>query len=330
MNEFLTGMAGVIAAATPVVVAVIGETFSERSGVINLSVNGLIVLTAMVGFASAYITGLVWVGLLAGILTGVLAGMLVSYCSITLKQSQVAVGFILSLLFRDLAYFLGTPFMIISGPTVRSLPIPFLKDIPVIGPLLFRQNILVYFSYILIIASTIWIFHTRQGLILRGVGEQPVSAYSRGINVNRQRYLYTALGAGLVGLAGPMYSLSIKAGWNGTMTGLDGIGWIVLSITIFGGWNPLRGSFGAYLFVFLQWLGLVLQTSLVNVPSQVLQVAPFPLMILTLLFVNIGDTEWVERALAMLPRGLRGFVYRLIRFLRKPPPASLGVPFERE
>ena len=106
---------------------------------------------------------------------------------------------------------------------------------------------LVYFSYILIGVSYYWIFHTRQGLILRGVGEQPISAYSRGIDVNRQRYIYTALGSGLIGLAGPMYSLSIKAGWNGTMTGLDGIGWIVLSITIFGGWNPLRGSFGALL-----------------------------------------------------------------------------------
>ena len=330
MNEFITNMAGVIASATPVIVAVIGETFSERSGVINLSANGLIILSAMVGFAAAYVTGMVWVGLLAGFLTGVLAGLLISYSSISLRQSQVAVGFILALLFRDLAYFLGTPFMVIPGPTVQRLPIPVLKDIPILGPLLFQQNILVYLSYILIVASFYWIFHTRQGLVLRGVGEQPLSAYSRGINVNLQRYIYTALGAGLIGLAGPMYSLSIKAGWNGTMTGLDGIGWIVLSITIFGGWNPIRGAFGSYLFVFLQWLGLVLQSKLVNVPSQVLQVAPFPLMILTLLFVNIGDTEWMTKFLAMMPRGMRSVVYRLIKFLRKPPPASLGVPFERE
>ena len=330
MNEFITSMAGVIAAATPVLVAVIGETFAERSGVINLSLNGLIVLTAMVGFAVAYTTGFVWLGLLAGFLVGAIAGLIVSYSSISLKQSQVAIGFILSLLFRDLAYFLGTPFMVIPGPTVSSMPIPILQDIPILGPLLFQQNILVYFSYVLIFGSFYWIFHTRQGLILRGVGEQPISAYSRGINVNRQRYIYTALGAGLVGLAGPMYSLSIKAGWNGSTTGLDGIGWIVLSITIFGGWNPLRGAFGSYLFVFLQWLGLALQSTWTTVPSQVLQVAPFPLMILTLLFVNIGDTEWVTRFLATLPRGARSVVYRLIRIMRKPPPASLGVPFERE
>ncbi len=256
--------------------------------------------------------------------------LLISFSSISLKQSQVAIGFILSLLFRDLAYFLGTPFMVLPGPTVRRLAIPLLKDIPVLGPLLFDQNVLVYFSYILIGVSYYWIFHTRQGLILRGVGEQPISAYSRGIDVNRQRYLYTALGAGLIGLAGPMYSLSIKAGWNGTMTGLDGIGWIVLSITIFGGWNPLRGSFGAYLFVFLQWLGLALQSYLTNVPSQVLQVAPFPLMILTLLLVNIGNTEWVDRTLAALPEGVRKTITRIMRALQSSQPASLGVPFDTE
>lgn len=330
MSNILTGIAFVVASATPVLVAVIGETFTERSGVINLSANGLIIIGAMVGFAGALETGSVWIGLLAGFLTGALAGVIISFSSISLKQSQVAIGFILSMLFRDLAYFLGTPYMIVAGPTVQSLPIPVLKDIPVIGEIFFKQNILVYFSYVLIAVSTYWIFHTRQGLILRGVGEQPLSAFSRGIDVNRQRYIYTILGAGLVGLAGPIYSLNVKAGWNGTMTGLDGIGWIVLSITIFGGWNPVRGAFGAYLFVFLQWLGLTLQPYLTDIPSQVLQVAPFPLMILTLLFVNIGDTEWVSRMLAMLPQGMRVFFLKLFNFLRKPPPASLGVPFERE
>jgi simple sugar transport system permease protein len=116
----------------------------------------------------------------------------------------------------------------------------------------------------------------------------------------------------------------------GTISGLDGIGWIALSITIFGGWNPLRGAFGAYLFSLLQWLGLVLQSRLPNIPSQVLQVAPFPLMILTLLLVNIGNAEWVERLLASLPEGVRRLVARVLRALRASPPASLGMPFESE
>jgi simple sugar transport system permease protein len=116
----------------------------------------------------------------------------------------------------------------------------------------------------------------------------------------------------------------------GTQTGLDGIGWIALSITIFGGWNPFRAAFGAYLFSFLQWLGLVLQSKLPGIPTQVLQVAPFPLMILTLLLVNISDAEWIQRMLASLPEGTRRVVVKLLRALRASPPASLGVPFESE
>ncbi|MDP2965575.1 MAG: ABC transporter permease [Pelolinea sp.] len=330
MNELLIGFAGVIAAATPVVVAVIGETFTERAGVINLSANGIILLSAMAGFAAASYTGNALIGLLAGAAVGALAGAVVSFCSITIKQSQVAVGFILALLFKDLSYFLGTPLMGTSGPAIGTTHVPILSNLPVLGDLFFKQSWLTYFSFILIIGGYLWIFHTRQGLMLRAVGEQPVSSFARGINVNRLRYIYTILGAALIGLAGPMYSLSVKAGWKGTLTGLDGIGWIVLSITIFGGWNPLRGALGAYLFVFLQWLGLVLQTTLPNIPSQVLQVAPFPLMIFTLLFVNIGDTEWVIRILAKIPRPLRLVLLKVIKFIKTPPPASLGSPFEKE
>ena len=330
MSSLLIGLAGVIAAATPVVVAVIGETFTERAGVLNLSANGIILLSAMTGFAAASISGNAFVGLVAGLAVGAVAGAVVSFCSISIKQSQVAVGFILATLFKDLSYFLGTPLMGSTGPTIGTSPLPFLSNIPIFGDLFFKQSWLTYFSYVLIIGAYIWIFKTRNGLKLRAVGEQPVSSFARGINVNRMRYIYTILGAALIGLSGPMYSLSVKAGWKGTLTGLDGIGWIVLSITIFGGWNPLRGALGAYLFVFLQWLGIVLQTSMPNIPSQVLQVAPFPLMIFTLLFVNVGDTEWVTRILATLPKSFRSAILKIIKFIRTPPPASLGSPFEKE
>jgi simple sugar transport system permease protein len=166
--------------------------------------------------------------------------------------------------------------------------------------------------------------------MLRGIGERPAAAYVRGANVNRLRYTYTIIGGALIGLAGPAFTLNVKAGWMGTQTGLDGIGWIALSITIFGGWNPFRAAFGAYLFSFLQWLGLILQSKLPGIPTQVLQVAPFPLMILTLLLVNISDAEWVQHMLASLPEGTRRVVAKLLRALRASPPASLGVPFESE
>ena len=329
-NNTLVGLAGILASAAPVVFAAIGETITERAGITNLSINGLILLTAMAGFATSVTTGSLLLGFLVGALIGAFVSLIVAFSSIALKQSQVAVGFVLALMSRDLSYFLGNPYMGLSGPRVPLLPIPVLADIPVVGVLFFRQDILVYSSYILIAVAYIFVFKTRPGLMLQGIGEQPATAYVRGANVNRLRYIYTIIGGALVGMAGPMYSLSVKVGWKGTITGLDGIGWIALAITIFGGWNPLRAAFGAYLFVLLQWLGLVLQPSLPNIPSQVLQVAPFPLMILTLLLVNIGNSEWVDRTLAGLPEEVRRFIAKVLRAMRTTPPAALGIPFENE
>lgn len=332
MNDsvLLTSLAGVLAAAGPVLFGVIGETISERAGVINLSMNGTILLCAMGGFAVSLATHSIVLGFLAGAAIGAAVALVVAFASITLKQSQVAVGFVLALLCRDLSYFLGSPIMGQPGPRVPLTPIPGLDHLPVLGPLLFRQDPMTYLSFILIFLAWFFVFRTRPGLMLRGIGEKPAAAYVRGANVMRLRYLYTALGGAIAGLAGPIYSLSVKAGWKGTISGLDGIGWIVLAITIFGGWSPFRAALGAYLFSFLQWLGLVIQPSLPGVPSQVLQVAPFPLMILTLLLVNIGQAEWVERGLARLPEPVRRDIAKVIRAMNVTPPAALGTPFEKE
>jgi ABC-type uncharacterized transport system permease subunit len=332
MNQetLLIGLAGVLAAAAPIIFAVLGETLSERAGVINLSMNGTILLSAMGGFAVAYNTDSIVLGFLAGMSIGALVALVVAFASITLKQSQVAVGFVLALTCRDLAYFIGNPYMGQAGPRLQSFPIPLLSDIPILGTLFFRQEMITYISYLVIFLMWMWIFRTRPGLMLQGIGEKPAAAFIRGANVNLMRYVYTVIGGALIGLAGPTYSLAIRAGWMGTISGLDGIGWIALSITIFGGWNPVRAALGAYLFALLQWLGLVLQPVLTQVPSQVLQVAPFPLMILTLLLVNIGNAEWVERTLSAMPESTRKFLAKLLRAMRASPPAALGVPFERD
>ncbi len=330
LDTLLVGLAGILTAAAPVVIATIGETITERAGIVNLSVNGSIILSAMAGFVVAVSSHSLVLGFLAGAVVGAVVALIVAFSSITLKVSQVAVGFVLTLMTRDMAYFLGDPFMSVSGPIVPALPIPGLEKIPILGTLFFNQDITVYLSFLTIILAYVYIFKTRSGLVLQGIGERPAAAFVRGANVNLMRYVYTMIGGALVGLAGPIYSLNVKAGWKGTISGLDGIGWIVLAITIFGGWNPLRAALGAYLFAFLQWLGLVIQPSLPNVPSQVLQVAPFPLMILTLLLVNIGNAEWVEQTLARLPEETRRTAARVLRAMRTSPPASLGVPFDNE
>ncbi len=329
-STLVISLAGIVALAAPLIFAVIGETFTEKSGIINLSLNGTILLSAMSSFVIAVSTKSILLGFIMGGLVGMLVALIVAFSSISLKQSQVAIGFVLSLLCRDLAYFLGNPFMGMPGIRVPHTPIPLLSNIPIIGTILFKQDILVYSSILLIFFSFFWIYKTRPGLMLQGIGEKPLAAYVRGTNVNKLRYIYTAIGGFLVGLAGPMYSLSVKVGWKGSLSGLDGFGWIALAITIFGAWNPLRAAFGVYLFVFLQWLGLFLQPRLTDFPSQVLQVAPFPLMLFTLLLVNVGNTEWIEKMLAATPETFRRAIKKIIRIVRSSPPASLGVPFKNE
>lgn len=326
----LIGLAGVLSTTAPLLVASIGETLTERAGVINLSINGTILLSAMGSFAVAVSTGSLILGFLAGMLIGAAVAFVVSFGSIALRQSQVAVGFILTLFCRDLSYFLGNPFMGEKGPRLSVWAIPLLKDIPILGTLFFRHDIMTYFSFVLVVVAWWWIYRTRPGLTLRAVGDRPAAAFARGTRVNLVRYIYTTLGGAMVGLAGPMFSLSIKAGWKGSISGLDGLGWIVLAIVIFGAWNPVRVALGAYLFGLLQWLSVVLQPSLQGIPSQVLQVAPFPLMILTLLLVNVGNTEWVERVLTALPESSRKLATKLLRTIRVVSPQSLGVPFERD
>ncbi len=325
----LSTLAGIVEYAVPVLFASIGENITEKAGITNLSVNGTIILSAMGGFVASVTTGSILLGFIVGALIGAAVAAIVAFSSITLKQSQVAIGFILALLCRDLAYFLGAPYTNKPGLFLSKVAIPGLSEIPVIGPIFFNHSLVVYASYIFIIVAFVFMFKTRPGLVLQGIGEKPDAAFARGANVKGLRYLYTILGGALVGLAGPMYSLAVKIGWAGQLSGLDGIGWIALAITIFGGWNPLRVAFGAYLFGGLQQLGITLQST-TDIPIQILQAAPFPLMIFTLLLVNVGRAEWVERELAAMPEKPRIIISKILRGLRTSPPASLGIPFENE
>jgi len=309
----------VVAASSPLIFASIGETLTERSGVVNLSLDGTILLAAMTGFALAFLSGSLLLGFLGAMLVGALVALLVAYGSIALQQDQIAIGFVLTLLCADLSSFLGRPFVRKPGPSVPHLPIPGLVRLPVLGPIFFDQDLLVYLSYGVVLFSWWWLARTQPGLRLRSVGERPEAAFARGVDVNRTRYLYTALGGALVGLAGAAYSLSVKLGWSHRHTA--GIGWIALAIVIFGGWSPWRVALGAYLFGALKSLGSILQPIFPNVPTQVFQAAPFALMIVALLLVS-GNPE---RLLIYLPARLRPLAASL---LRGSPPAGLGRRFE--
>ena len=328
ISEFVPILATAIATSTPLVLACLGETITERAGVINLSAEGTILLGAMTSFAIAKTlegTGTV-PSLLAGFagaaLVGAAIALIVALGTLTLKQSQVAIGFVLALLGANLSSFLGNSFVRIPGPTVPSFKVPGLESIPFIGSLLFQSDLLVYVSYGAIALVWVYFYRTRAGLMLRAIGEQPNAAFARGTNVVKMRYVYTLIGGAMMGIAGAAFSLDFKAGWSHMHTA--GYGWIALAIVIFGGWNPLRVALSCYLFGILQSLASVAQSTIPAVPSQVFNVAPFMLMILLLVLTS---SEWVERLLKLLPSPIDRAASELIR---STPPAALGKVFEQD
>lgn len=317
-------LASVVAAAAPVVLAALGETLTERSGLINLSLDGTILLAAMAAFAAAYTSGSVGTGFAVGAAVGAAVAGVVAVGGVLLRLNQVAVGFVLTLLARDLAYFLGNPFSRLPGPQVPHWPVPGLVDLPVVGPIFFDQSPVVYTSLALIPLAWLVMHRTRWGLELRAVGENPSAAFARGIDPARTQLLCALAGGALVGLAGAAFSLGVKPGW-GRPQGAEGIGWIALALVIFGGWHPLKVALGAYLFAFLQVVGIPLQDTFPGLPTQVFQVAPFPLMIFTLVLMHLAQGEAVARWTETHPRA--GAV---LRWLRAPAPRALGKPLRRQ
>ncbi len=327
-EEFLRTLSSVIANATPLVIAALGETLTERAGVINLSLDGSIVLASVAAFVVALATGNAALGVLAAMIVGLLVALLIAFTNIKLRQDQVAVGFVLTLLCTDLAIFLSQGYTRIPGPQITRLDIPLLADLPIIGTVFFRQNLFVYFSYVLVIAAWFWLFRTRGGLAHRAVGERPEAAYARGTRVNAQRYLFTAIGGALVGVAGASYALTFKPGLA-VPPSMAGDGWIALAIVIFGGWHPFRVLLGAYLFAALRAIsadiqrsGLVIFDQPIPINFVLLNALPWILMILTLLLVSSGG---IDRLLRALPRPVQN---RLRSFLRSDPPAALGQRFD--
>jgi simple sugar transport system permease protein len=309
-------LASIVAAASPLVYAVVGETITEKAGVINLSLDGSIMLSAMAGFAVAYTTGSVVLAFAVAALVSMAVALLIAFASIELRLNQIAVGFVLTLLCTDLSSFLGDPYVGQRAAGVPHLQIPGLHDIPWLGPIFFDQNLSVYGSFVVIAAAYFFLFRTRRGLELQGVGERPEAAHARGIRVNFWRYVYTVVGGALVGIAGAAFSLDARLGWREGLT--TNYGWIALAIVIFGGWHPVRAATGAYLFGVLSIIALKLQPRLPDL-AQILPITPFALLIFALLLVS---QDWSRRLADRYPR------FR--RLLSGDPPTAIGTAFRRD
>ncbi|OGO56365.1 MAG: ABC transporter permease [Chloroflexi bacterium RBG_16_69_14] len=244
-----TILAAGVASGTILLFAAIGEIFAERSGVLNLGVEGMMLIGAVAGFSIAASTGQPWLGVAVAMLAGGILSMVHGIMTIHLRADQVVSGLALTFLGTGLARVLGEG---LSGAgQVAQLPrltIPVLSDIPLIGPgFLTDQSVLVYVGYVLMPVAWLWIGRTRPGLHLRAVGEAPAAADAQGIGVYRTRYAYVFIGGLLAGLAGATITLAVYPGWFGDQT-VNGRGWIAIGLVIFAQWSPLRAAFGAVLF----------------------------------------------------------------------------------
>jgi ABC-type uncharacterized transport system permease subunit len=307
-------------AATPLLLAAIGELVVERSGVLNLGVEGMMLMGAVVAFGTALTTGSAWAGVFAGAFAGMLFSLLFGVLALTLVTNQVATGLALTLLGIGLSGMIGVAFVGQPGVKLGVIDIPVLSDLPLVGRLLFGQDPMFYIA-IALTAGVMWfLFRTRAGLTLRSVGDSHASAHALGIKVIAIRYLAVMFGGACAGLAGAQLSLVYTTQWIENMTA--GRGWIALALVVFASWRPWRVLAGAYLFGAITIAQLHIQAiNLTDLASW-----PAPLYALAGLIKSIPS-----QFLSALPYAATVVVLVLIsrnrRLTMMNTPASLGKPF---
>jgi general nucleoside transport system permease protein len=280
-----------IAAGTPLLLGTMGEIVAERSGVLNLGVEGMMSVGAVGAFMVAMNTGSPWAGLAAAIIAGAALSLLHAFATITLKVNQTVSGLALSMLGVGMSGLLGKPYM--GRPLQSQMPdvrIPVLADIPYAGKILFDQDPMFYFAVILGIALWFLLSRTRWGLRVRSVGENPAASAVQGISVPGVRYACTAIGGALAGMGGGYLSLVYTKSWTDGMNG--GRGWIVIALTIFALWNPLRAFLGAFLFGGIFVLQYILQP--LGIPPNLLGAMPYAATLLVLMAGGLrrGRRHW--------------------------------------
>ncbi|HDI01375.1 MAG TPA: ABC transporter permease [Candidatus Bathyarchaeota archaeon] len=294
-----------IRSGTPLLLAALGEIFAERSGVMNLGIEGMMLVGAITGFAVALATGQPWLGLLAACAAGLLMSLIHAFLSISLYANQVVSGLSLSMLGLGLSSLMGYAYVGVALPSrILPSPVPGLADLPVVGPALFCQDPVVYLALALAIASWFVLYKTKWGIMIRATGDDPSAADAMGINVYLVRYICVAFGGALAGLAGAYLSLVLTPAWVECMTA--GRGWIAFALVIFALWDPLKAILGAYLFGATEALQFYIQASL-GVDATLLGMMPY---VATILAMLVAASEVLRKRLGA--------------------PAALGKPYIRE
>lgn len=279
---FVLLLAAAIQSGTPILYATLGEILTERSGILNLGVEGIMLIGALAAFLTAKFTGNPTIGFLAGGLFGALLAGVHGMVCLGFQGNQVVSGLALTILGVGLANYLGTPYVGQAAPGFKPLAVPFLSEVPLVGPILFNHDPLVYTAYLVAPIMGIYLRYTRWGLGLRSVGEYPEAALAAGLRVRAYRWLGILAGGWLMGLGGAYLSLAYTHLWTNGLTA--GRGWIAVALVIFSFWQPWRALLGAYLFGGVMAFQFRLQASGTHLPSSLLLMLPYALTIGVLVF----------------------------------------------
>jgi ABC-type uncharacterized transport system permease subunit len=275
-----------LVAGTPLLLGTIGEVICERSGILNLGVEGMMAIGAVTAFIVTFVSGNPWLGLAAAILAGMLTSSAHAFASITLQSNQVVSGLALTMLGLGVSGLLGKPY--IGRPLTikfQSVVIPLLADIPFVGPIFFNQSPFLYMAIFLAITAWFVLNYTRVGIKIRSTGENPKATEAQGINVSAIRYWCVIIGGGFSGMAGANLSISYSKSWIEGMTA--GRGWIVIALTIFALWNPMRAVIGAFLFGGIFVLQYLLQP--LGISPNLLAALPYGATLIVLVMIGLGD-----------------------------------------
>ena len=299
-------LSSTIVMAVCLLYATIGEIFSERAGVMNLGIEGVMLIGAVSGYIVDCKTHNLLFSLLAAMAAGILVGVVYAFLTVTLMADQTVCGLALLTFGTGLAGFLGKAYTNLpANHAFPKLAIPLLSKIPVIGEVLFKQTILVYAMYLIVPAAVYYIYRTRYGLLLRSLGENPGALDATGYNVFAMRYGYVMFGCMMIAVSGAYLSLAYSNLWNENMT--NGMGWIAYALVIFGSWNPLNAVGGALLFGCVSVLANYFQLLMPSMPSQFLKMLPYLLTIIVLIFTTGNFRKKVNSM-----------------------PAALTIPYDRE
>lgn len=296
----VTLIASLMIAATPILLAAIGELVVEKSGVLNLGVEGMMIIGAIAGFAISVETGSPLIGFIGAAIAGALLSLLFAFLTQIMLANQVASGLALTLFGLGLSALLGQSYAGQKPPSTSKLDLPILSDLPVVGEVFFSHDPMVYFGIALIAATWAVLKYSRVGLILRAVGENHDAAHALGYKVVRIRILAIMFGGACAGLGGAYLSLIRVPQWTEGMTA--GAGWIALAIVVFASWKPWRILLGAYLFGGVTVLQFNLQTAGVSIPVQYLSMAPYVITILVLVIMSSSKSRAALNAPAALGR----------------------------